>query len=120
MSDSQVLAFQHPFTLGCFGITGSGKSYFVKRIITEEGYIYPPPEKIYWFYSELQPLYTEMSDKVEFINGVPTQEIYDTLNPNKRNIIVIDDLMTEAMKCDFVSSLFTRGSHHRYVIAREL
>lgn len=113
MSNDYVLAFQHPFTMGVYGITGSGKSYFVKRIISEAGYIYPPPEKIYWFYSELQPLYDEMSENVEFIKGVPTQEIYDNLNSNKRNVIVIDDLMTEAMKCDFVSTLFTRGSHHR-------
>lgn len=112
MSDSQVLAFQHPFTCGVYGQTGSGKSYFVKRIITEPGYIYPPPEKIYWFYSEQQVMYDNMPD-VEFIQGVPTQEIYDTMNPNIRNVIVIDDLMTEALKCDFVSSLFTRGSHHR-------
>jgi len=112
MSEEQVLPFVHPFTLGCFGQTGSGKTHFVKKILTEPGFIYPPPSRILWFYAEDQELYKNM-ENVEFYSGLPTQEIYDTLLPSKRNVIVLDDMMTEAMKSSFVSSLFYRGSHHR-------
>ena len=37
------------------------------------------------------------------------------INPGKRNLIIFDDLMTEA-KCDQrIADLFTKGSHHRNI-----
>jgi hypothetical protein len=37
------------------------------------------------------------------------------INASKRNLIVFDDLMTEA-KCDQrIADIFTKGSHHRNV-----
>ena len=37
------------------------------------------------------------------------------INPGKRNLIIFDDLMTEA-KCDQrMADLFTKGSHHRNI-----
>ena len=99
--------------MGVYGITGSGKSYFVKKLILETSFIYPPIEEIYWYYAEDQVLYEDLKEKVHFIKGLPTPELYDALNPAKRNLIVIDDQLNGALKSEFVSSLFTRGSHHR-------
>ena len=37
------------------------------------------------------------------------------INPGKQNLIIFDDLMTEA-KCDQrIADLFTKGSHHRNI-----
>ena len=37
------------------------------------------------------------------------------INPGKRNLIIFDDLMTEA-KCDQrIADFFTKGSHHRNI-----
>ena len=37
------------------------------------------------------------------------------MDPSKRNLIIFDDLMTEA-KCDQrIADLFTKGSHHRNI-----
>ena len=37
------------------------------------------------------------------------------INPGKRNLIIFDDLMTEA-KCDQrIADLFTKGSHHKNI-----
>ena len=54
--------------------------------------------------------------RIEFVNGIP-----DNLNDqhyidvSKRNILVFDDMMTEA-KCDQrIADLFTKGSHHRNI-----
>lgn len=93
-------------------MTSSGKTVFTKKLLTEPGFIYPEPEDIMYFYTEDQPIYKEMPS-VKFIEGLPTRDIYDDLSPNKRHVMVIDDNMVEALKCEFVSSLFTRGSHHR-------
>ena len=53
---------------------------------------------------------------IEFVNGIP-----DHLNGqhyievSKRNVLVFDDLMTEA-KCDQrIADLFTKGSHYRNI-----
>ena len=112
MVDSSALAFSHPLTAGLYGVTGAGKTFFMRQVLTEPGLIIPKPDKIYWFYSEDQPLYKNL-ENVEFVEGLPTREHYDGLNKEMRNVYIIDDLMTEALKCEFISSLFSRGSHHR-------
>ena len=50
------------------------------------------------------------------MNGIP-DHLNDKhyINVGKRNILVFDDLMTEA-KCDQrIADLFTKGSHHRNI-----
>ena len=76
-----------------------------------------PPEKIVWCYSQWQPAYMEMLvtiPNIEFVKGIPTaleQDAYFSVN--KRNLIVIDDQMTEAGKDNRIVNLFTKGSHHQ-------
>ena len=48
---SCTLPFQHPTTILIAGPTLSGKTTFVKRVISNE-MIQPPPERIIWFYKE--------------------------------------------------------------------
>ena len=40
-------------------------------------------------------------------------EIFDSLTPEQRNIMVLDDQMGVASSNTSVSELFTKGSHHR-------
>ena len=37
------------------------------------------------------------------------------IEPNERNLVVLDDQMSEAGKLDETSKLFTQGSHHRNI-----
>lgn len=49
---------------------------------------------------------------IEFIEGFPSS--FDgVIDPNLRNLIIVDDLMAECTKDANMTSLFTRGSHHR-------
>ena len=68
-------------------------------------------------YSQWQPAYKQllmMIPAVEFVEGIPESLENDSyLDVNKRNLIVIDNQMTEAGKDNRIVNLFTKGSHHR-------
>jgi len=78
----------------------------------------PSPQRIIWLYKRWQPLYdvirTTVVPRVEFIKGVPLNlEKDDFLNTDVRNLIVLDDMATDASKDSRITDLFTEGSHHR-------
>ena len=108
---------QHPFTCVIAGPTQCGKTVFLEKLLTyAKELIKDPPEHILWFYGEYQPLYTKLAktlgDNIQFIEGVP-QSFDDTLNIARRNLIILDDLMNETANDKKISSLFTKGSHHK-------
>ena len=52
--------------------------------------------------------------KVDFIQGIPLDLDQDSfIHPSKRNLVILDDLMSTAAKDSRVNELFTEGSHHR-------
>ena len=66
-------------------------------------------------YSEWQPDYDMIRERypgIEFEKGW-RHEIFDSLSPEQRNILVLDDQMGVASSSKSVADLFTRGSHHR-------
>ena len=79
----------------------------------------PPPQRIVWIYGQWKPLHEEMQRiipyiHVEFEKGIPVNiEDEQFLIPAIRNLIVIDDLMSEASNDKLVCDLFTKGSQHR-------
>jgi hypothetical protein len=101
--------FQHPFSCLIAGPTGSGKTQFVKRLLTEgENAICGAPEDILWCYGEYQPTFQE-----EWVHTIPS--IFDRLEGQggKRTLVVIDDLMSECVNDKRLASLFSKKSHHR-------
>ncbi len=62
-------------------------------------------------------MYVEMIDTlpgIEFYEGIPfeidSQHFFDV---NKRNLIILDDLMVQSGKDWRIADLFTKGSHHK-------
>ena len=106
----------HPYTAIVSGPTGSGKTQFVKRLISAgETVVDGPPDNIVWLYGEYQSTYDEMRksvDNIHFIEGFP-QDMESLIDPSKRNLVVIDDLMAELSGDTRVMNMFTKGSHHR-------
>ena len=98
--------FKHPFTCLIAGPTGSGKSYFVFRLLKNIELIDPIPERIVYCYVAWQEAFNEVKD-VEFLQGLPQ---LDYFNPKQRTLLIVDDLMSECDKN--VTDIFTRGSHH--------
>ena len=110
--DAAHVILQHPFTMLVAGPTGSGKTYWVNRLLQHRReMITPPPEEILWYHGQRQPFHTTLQDTypdLQLIDGLPDTEGYDTTIPR---IIIIDGLMNE-LKGDVVANLFTKGSHH--------
>jgi hypothetical protein len=110
------IVFEHPFTMLIAGPTKCGKSVFTSKLLRNLHYIQPVPERIMWAYGEENQHQFEIIQKqcpnmnIEFCSGVPET---DQLQPDERNLLIIDDLMEDAGKSSKVANLFTRGSHHR-------
>ena len=74
--------------------------------------------RIVWLYKRWQPLYTAIQrtvmPRVEFIRGIPP-DLHDDdfFDPRMNNLLVLDDLFSEAGKDKRITDLFTEGSHHR-------
>lgn len=111
-----TLKFIHPFTCIVAGPTGSGKTVFVRKLLKfNQDLIEKPPQKIIWCYGVYQNAYTEMLSEIpgiDFIEGFPSN-FESLIDPNVRNLLVVDDLMAECTKDAKMTSLFTRGSHHK-------
>lgn len=108
---------QHPYTCNIVGPTQCGKTFFLTQLLIQaKELIHEPPNKILWFYGEYQPLYEKLvvtlGDSIQFIEGVP-QSFDDYLDKSKRNLIILDDLMSETANDKKISNLFTKGSHHK-------
>ena len=113
------MTFKHPFTMVISGPSSSGKSEWTRKLflshLTE-----PSPERIIFCFGQWQSMYKELEKRfsfIEFVHGIPDHiENPKYLDINKINLIVFDDLMTEA-KCDQrIVDIFTRGSHHRNLL----
>lgn len=107
---------KHPFPLCCAGPTTCGKSSFVRKLLEcGEDMIENAPEKIIWCYGEYQPQFEEMRasiPNIEFIEGLPSNLI-DLIDPTLRNLLVLDDLMSETGNSKELTNLVTRGCHHK-------
>ena len=110
------LHFKHPATILLSGPTGCGKTRFVRRIL-EERLIEPFPTRLIWVYGEWQGDYDQIKTiypEIEFMQGY-SDDIYDSLEPTERNLLILDDQMSEASDTKSLAKLFTKGSHHRNV-----
>ena len=74
-----------------------------------------PPEYIIYLYGEYQPLFNQMSvdiPNIQFIEGVPG-DMDQLINPSRRGLMVLDDLISEVSTAKWLTNLFTKGSHHK-------
>jgi hypothetical protein len=105
------IQLRHTFGLLVSGGTKSGKTTFVKRLLSYANVLIDPtPENIIYFYAEYQDAFGEIQNLVpgiKFIKGLP-DNIMDSINPETRNLFIIDDMMGE--KDGVISTFFTKKS----------
>lgn len=105
-----TLPLQHTFGAIVAGPSRAGKSWWIKKLIEyRESMITPKPDKVYYCYSEWQPLFNSYAD-IEFHQGIIDIEQIDR---NVRNLIIIDDLISDINQK--LEDIFTKHSHHRNV-----
>jgi len=111
------IAFIHPASFIIAGPSKSGKTVFVRRLLTEH-MLYPEPTRIVFIYSEWQPEYEKILQifpNTEFVRGPMQNELYESFNVNERNLLILDDQMTQekSAKSDQLEKYFVQGSHHK-------
>ena len=84
------IKFKHPFTCIISGPSSCGKSTFIMKVLQDLTLIDPKPENVYYCYAERQPMYNHLKGNIEFIEGLMN---FENIDSNKRNLIIIDDLM---------------------------
>ena len=67
----------------------------------------PPLQNIIYFYSENQDTFGEIE---VLVPGIQSDSMLDSINPQTRNLYIIDDMMGE--KDVVIAKLFTKKSHH--------
>lgn len=111
----EIPVWHHPFTCILGGPSGSGKTHFVMKLLIHfRTKIQPNPAKISYYFSEWQPLFTEMKTIIPFIEfkeGLPSIDAFD----NSNQLVILDDLMNETKDNEDILNLFTKKSHHRNI-----
>lgn len=103
-----TLPLLHTFSAVVAGPSRAGKSFWVHKLLANiEKMIQPNIEKVYYCFSEWQPLY-ETYKNVEFHQGIIDIE---QVNKSIKNLIIIDDLLSDINQK--VEDIFTKHSHHR-------
>ena len=101
------IQLRHPFGLLVSGGTKSGKTTFVKKLLTYvDIMIDKPSENITYYYSEFQNTFGEIQTLVpqtKFVQGLP-DDILDTINPETRNLFIVDDMMGE--RCSYCETIY--------------
>ena len=106
------LRFKHPFTCIIAGPTQAGKTQWVKKFIyNADCLMHPPPQEIYYAYTEWQPAYKQLPPKVILSEGLPDLSVLKSTTEVPK-LLILDDLMQEMKGDKRLTQLFTRGSHH--------
>ena len=110
--------FHHTFSMLVVGPTQCGKTYFVQQVLTKNciKYLSEKSTQIYWFYNQWQPRYDALKralkKRIQFTQGLPDlSEDLNEINPEYNNILVFDDLMSQAIDSPGLSQLFTQERH---------
>ena len=114
--DLKHCQFKHPSNTLMVGMTGSGKTQLMIRILKNFDRLFynlnKSKIKVLWCYGQWNSLigldiYEKVS--IKYIEGLPNENI---LLSNKPDIVIIDDLLNEMNKDKGFENIFIKKSHH--------
>lgn len=94
-----------------------GKSTFVYRLLKHDMFKESPENILYCYNSSWQPIFSTLEsemDNISFHYGMPNKEDLEDFQTrtDKHSVIILDDMMLDAMNADAILKLFTIGTHH--------
>ncbi len=101
---------QHPFSLVVSGPSNCWKTFFVKSVTEYASRVISHKiDNIVYIYLCWQPLYNQLLQvrDINFVDGLP-ESLCD-----KNNLLIIDDLMSDASDNTGVQNVLTKYIHHR-------
>ena len=108
--------FKHPCNTLVVGMTGSGKTQLVIRILKNFEKIFYNMNKriinILWCYGQIHSLINfkfRNEVLIKYIHGLPNEDLLKKFKPD---IVIIDDLMNEMNKDKAFENIFIKKSHH--------
>jgi hypothetical protein len=100
----------------CVGATSSGKTTFIKNLLTNiDQIVLHEPKQILYCYGTWQDIYQEMEvdiQNIRFHQGLPDKTTIEQFSTNSPSLIVLDDLMEEVTNSKDMQKMFTQYSHH--------
>lgn len=110
MNNIKKFQFHSPTTILISGVSQSGKSTWIEKVINFNDQLFDtPPKKIIYCYSAYQNLFDRIKNKVNLFQGIPSLE--EICLPNKEHVLLILDDMLDQLSRDIVN-IFTVSSHH--------
>ena len=100
------------------GPTNSGKTYWVKKLLSYNMFTQPVESILYCYgvyqemYNELYKISTDKGVKFEVHEGLPSHSQLKELNNGKFHVVVLDDLMEYIVDDKNAQALFTKYCHH--------
>ena len=99
ISGSVAYPFQACTTIGVYGSTKSGKSYFVEKLLREKEWMFEEkPTKILYYYGVWTDSYRGMEKEmpdIQFQKGLPSLGDLESHATGSHTIVVLDDLLRE-------------------------
>lgn len=109
-----------PFTCIVAGAPLSGKTRFVQRLLEERSRLIDHTfDEVVWFYGQETDFVRRIDDRlytlpIRTVRGLP-DDFEDYMDPNKKLLFVIDDLMQNAVDSTAVTDLFCNKVQHAKV-----
>ena len=114
-----TIQFSDPGSWVLSGMTLSGKTYWVYKLLCNKEVMFQnPPKKVMYCFSIWQPIFDKMRNELNVIfhEGVPSHaEILDFADDGNHTLICLDDLQHEIVNNITIEKLFTQICHHKRV-----
>lgn len=114
-----LIPLEYPFRMLISGSSGSGKSHLVGKIILNRHRLFKTQIDGVIYCSKFKTSIPESLRHLEgsflhFHAGCPTEELENVEGENK--IIIVDDLLEQAMRSEIVSDMVTQGRNRKLAI----
>jgi hypothetical protein len=116
-TSESAIPIETPSCISVVGSSQSGKSFFVRRLIKERNGVFAKRQmKTVYCYNILERELTDMAAQDSTIllhEGLPDKLLIDEWSLDGDWMLILDDLMSDAVESRVINYLFTIGSHHK-------